>query len=103
MKLPGPALWHVFADGAQVVRSDDGTVDTAHTLDAGYLTLPTGRLVVSDPFLDPWNEQFSTRVPPGSYLVLLSVIRGDTAADHGVVQERPAGLLAARRPAGLRG
>jgi hypothetical protein len=69
----------VFADGAKVVRSDDLMVDTAHTLDAGYLALPTGRIVVSDPFLDPWSEPFSARVPPGSYPVLLSVIRGNTA------------------------
>jgi hypothetical protein len=69
----------VFVDGAQVVRTDDQTVDTARTLYAGYLTLPTGRIVASDPFLDPWNEPFSARVPPGSYPVLLSMIRGDIA------------------------
>jgi Protein of unknown function (DUF4241) len=79
VKLPCPALWQVFADGAQVVRDDDGTVETAHTLDIGHLTLPTGRIVLSDPFLDPWNEPLSVRVTPGSYPVLLSVIRGDAA------------------------
>ena len=79
MKLPSPALWQVFADGAEVVRNDDGTIESSRTLDIGHLTLPTGRIVVSDPFLDPWNEPFSVHVPPGSYPVLLSVIRGDAA------------------------
>ncbi len=79
MQLPGPALWDVFADGARVVRSDDGTVETARTLEMGNLTLPTGRIVVSDPFLNPWIDPFSVRVSPDTYPVLLSVIRGDAA------------------------
>ena len=62
----------------QIVRNDDVTED-AHTLEVGGLTLPTGRIVLSDPFLDPWNEAFSVLVPPDTYSVFLSVIRGDAA------------------------
>jgi hypothetical protein len=78
VELPGPSLWDIFADGARVATNDGTTI--AHTLDLGYLTLPTGRIVASDPFLDPWNEPFSVGVPRGAYLVLLALVWGDVAA-----------------------
>jgi hypothetical protein len=78
MEMLRRALWDVFADGARIV-ADDGTVATTRTLDAGHLTLPTGRIVASDPLLDPWNEPFSIRVRPGTYSVLLAVVSGEPA------------------------
>jgi hypothetical protein len=78
VELPGPSLWDLFADGARIATINGTT--TAHTLDLGYLTLPTGWIVASDPFLDPWNEAFSVRVRPGAYLALLAVVQGDAAS-----------------------
>jgi hypothetical protein len=78
VELPGPSLWDIFADGARIATIDGTTI--ARTLDLGYLTLPTGRIVASDPFLDPWNEPFSVGVPRGAYLVLLALVWGEVAA-----------------------
>ena len=77
MDLPSPALWDVFADGTRVVTSHGAA--TSRTLDLGYLTLPTGRIVLSDPILDPWNEPFTVRVAPGAYPVFLAVVQDDAA------------------------
>jgi len=78
MELPNIALWHAFADGHRFV-TDDGDVVTTRTADAGPLVLPTGRIVVSDPILDPWNKPFTLAVPPGTYPVFLSLIQDDVA------------------------
>lgn len=78
MKVPGPALWNAFADGA-FVEVDNGITTNTRTLDAGHLTLPTGRIVASDPFLDPWTEPFTVRVPPGVYPVFLAIMQNDVA------------------------
>lgn len=79
MELPDSALWRVFADGARIVHRPGRAVETARTRDAGWLNLPSGRIVASDPFLDPWNDPFSFRVAPGAYPVLLSTIDDDVA------------------------
>jgi hypothetical protein len=70
-------LWTVFADGAQAV-TEEGTI-SAHTIELGHLTLPTGRIVASDPILDPWNEPFSVQVQTGSYPAFMAVVQGDSA------------------------
>ena len=87
MELPGRSLWDIFADGA-TVATVDGTA-TARTLDLGYLTLPSGRIVASDPFLDPWNEPFTARVPRGAYLALMAVVHGDAASVMVYFGDRP--------------
>jgi Protein of unknown function (DUF4241) len=79
VELLAAALWNAFADGARVMRNDVSDPDVVRTIDAGVLSLPTGRIVISDPFLDPWNDTLSVRVPPGNYPVLLSIIRDDVA------------------------
>jgi Protein of unknown function (DUF4241) len=76
MELPNIALWHAFADGHQFL-TDDGQSVTTRIADAGALVLPTGRIVVSDPILDPFNKPFTVAVPPGAYPVLLSLIKDD--------------------------
>lgn len=76
MELPSHALWDAFQDG-QRFRTDTGEAVTARIVDAGPLVLPTGRIVVSDPILDPFNQPFSVTVPPESYPVLLSLIRDE--------------------------
>jgi hypothetical protein len=76
MKLPDNALWNAFNDGHRF-QLDDGQCVTTHVIDAGPLTLPSGRIVASDPFLDPFNKPFSVDVPTGTFPVLLSLIRDD--------------------------
>jgi hypothetical protein len=77
MELPDIALWHAFADGHRFLTENE--VVTTRIADAGVLVLPTGRIVVSDPILDPFNKPFSVTVPSGSYPVLLSLIKDDVA------------------------
>ena len=76
MILPGTALWQAFIDGHQFL-TDHGEAVTTRIADAGTLVLPTGRIVVSDPILDPFQKPFTVAVPPGSYPVLLSLIKDD--------------------------
>ena len=78
MRLPDIALWQAFTDGHRFATKNGETVST-RIADAGALVLPTGRIVVSDPILDPWNKPFSVVVPPGAYPVLLSLIRDEVA------------------------
>jgi hypothetical protein len=78
MDLPNMALWHAFVDGHRF-QTDDGESVTTRIADAGALVLPTGRIVVSDPILDPFNKPFTVVVPPGTYPVLLSLIKDDVA------------------------
>jgi hypothetical protein len=77
MELPDIALWHAFIDGHRFLTKNE--VVTTRIEDAGVLVLPTGRIVVSDPILDPFNEPFSVSVPSGNYPVLLSLIKDDVA------------------------
>jgi hypothetical protein len=78
MELPDIALWHAFADGHQFL-TEDGESVTTRIADAGVLVLPTGRIVVSDPILDPFNKPFTVAAPPGTYPVLLSLIKDHVA------------------------
>jgi hypothetical protein len=76
MNLPSFALWQAFADGHRFLTADGKGV-TTRIADAGTLVLPTGRIVVSDPILDPFNKPFSVSVPSGNYPVLLSLIQDE--------------------------
>jgi hypothetical protein len=78
MELPTIALWDAFTDGHRF-ETDDGESVTTRIADAGGLVLPTGRIVVADPILDPFNKPFSVAVPAGTYPVLLSLIKDDVA------------------------
>jgi hypothetical protein len=78
MELPNNALWDAFVDGHRF-QTDDGEFVTTRIADAGTLVLPTGRIVVSDPILDPFNKPFSVAVAPDKYPVLLSLIKDDVA------------------------
>jgi hypothetical protein len=72
MKRTPDVLWQAFEDGHQFTL-DDGRVVTMRSADAGPLMLPSGRIVVSDPILDPSNRPFSTSVEPGSYSIHLAL------------------------------
>jgi hypothetical protein len=76
MELPSHALWDAFTDGHTFVTSGGWSAIT-RIEDAGSLVLPTGRIVVSDPILDPWNKPFTVAVSPGAYPVLLSLVNDD--------------------------
>lgn len=76
MNLPTSALWQAFADGHRFLTADGKEVAT-RIADAGTLVLPTGRIVVSDPILDPFNKPFTLAVPSGKYSVLLSLIEDE--------------------------
>src|SRR5688572_18746134 len=78
MRLPDVALWKAFADGQRFITKH-GEFLTTRIEDAGALVLPTGWLVAADPILDPWNKPFTVAVPPGSYPVLLSLIKDEVA------------------------
>ena len=78
MELPSNALWDAFTDGHRF-QTVDGEIVTTRIMDAGGLVLPTGRIVVSDPILDPFNKPFSIAVAPNTYPVLLSLIKDDVA------------------------
>jgi hypothetical protein len=69
MSIPGNALWHAFRDGSKFMLAGD----------AGAISLPSGRVVASDPLLDPWQPPFSTSVPPGNYPVHLALADDDVA------------------------
>ena len=75
---PSTALWQAFADGHQFLTENGETV-TTRIADAGALVLPTGRIVASDPILDPFSKPFTISVPSGAYPVLLSLIKDDVA------------------------
>jgi hypothetical protein len=78
MKLPSNALWDAFTEGHRF-QIDNGEFATTRIVGAGALVLPTGRIVVSDPILDPFNKPFSVAVPAGICPVLLSLIKDDVA------------------------
>ncbi|MEZ6139145.1 MAG: DUF4241 domain-containing protein [Zavarzinella sp.] len=78
MELPSNSLWNAFIEGYQF-HTCDGECVTTRIVDAGTLILPTGRIVVTDPFLDPFSKPFTVRVPPGAYPVMLSLIKEDVA------------------------
>jgi hypothetical protein len=78
MELPSNAFWDAFTDGHRF-QTGDGEFVTTRIADAGALVLPTGRIVVSDPILDPFNKPLSVAVPADTYPVLLSLIRDDVA------------------------
>jgi hypothetical protein len=78
MELPNIALWDAFTEGHRF-QTDDGDAVSTRIADAGALVLPTGRIVASDPILDPFNKPFSVAVPADTYPVLLSLIKDDVA------------------------
>lgn len=60
MKKHFANFWNAFRDGATFKLGGSGHVVTMKSEDAGSLALPSGRIVASDPFLDPWQPPFST-------------------------------------------
>jgi hypothetical protein len=69
--------------------------------DAGSLVLPTGRIVASDPLLNPWNHPFRTTVKPGTYPVHLALGDDDVALVMILFGEGPPKRWKSARPASL--
>jgi hypothetical protein len=97
MEIPSNALWDAFTDGHRFQTADGESV-TTRIADAGALVLPTGRIVVSDPILDPFNEPFSVAVPADTYPVLLSLIKDEVALVMVKFGEGPAVRWQAAKP-----
>jgi hypothetical protein len=77
LRPPDPDL--VFRPGVRY-RWSSGTEAVVEVLDGGTLQLPTGQLVVVDPFLGPrlgFAVPLTVSAPPGRYGVSLSVARWD--------------------------
>jgi hypothetical protein len=72
MKRYHDAILQAFEDGHEFTLEGGRTV-TVRSDDAGSLTLPSGRIVVSDPFVDTGNSPFTTSVEPGDYSVHLAL------------------------------
>src|SRR5262245_27095920 len=98
MELPSIALWDAFTDGHRF-ETDDGESVSTRVADAGTLVLPTGRIVVSDPILDPFSKAFSVPVPADTYPVLLSLIKDDVALVMVNLAEGPPVRWQAAKPA----
>jgi Protein of unknown function (DUF4241) len=79
MSIPQNDLWLAFQDGYQFRLNESEVTVTMRQTDAGALLLPTGRIVASDPILDPWNAPFTITVPPGTYPVHLALGNEDVA------------------------
>jgi hypothetical protein len=62
MRRPDDSLWSAFTNGIE---------------DAGVLVLPTGRIVVSDPFVDFSDPALSIAVEPGTYPIFVSRVDRD--------------------------
>jgi len=95
LRPPDPDL--VFQPGVRY-RWSSGTEAEVEVLDGGMLQLPTGQLVMVDPFLGPrlgFAVPLTVTVPPGRYGVSLSVARWDRPRDPNAVA--PARRVAAAR------
>jgi len=79
MSLPNELLLTIFEPTATVTNVE-GKIASFHSFEAGHLVLPTGKITVSDPMLNPWVQPFNTRVRPGKYPVFISVTHNDVAA-----------------------
>lgn len=77
MNPPDNSLWRSFQDGVKYRLDGSDRIVTMRSEDAGSIRLSSGRIVASDPLLDPWRRPFSISVPPGSYSVHLAL--GDEA------------------------
>jgi hypothetical protein len=93
-------LWQAFRDGHQFVFENGRTV-TMHSEDAGSLTLPTGRVVISDPFLDPWQPSLTTIFPPGTYPVHLALADEKPAVVMVLFAEGPPTRWARAKPSNV--
>lgn len=74
-----PNLWKAFRDGAIFKLGETDHLVTMSSADAGSIALPSGRIVVSDPFSDPCQPPLTVGVPPGSYTVHLALGNGEVA------------------------
>jgi hypothetical protein len=79
MNDPQNDLWLAFQDGHKFEPDGGKRIITMRAADAGSLNLRSGRIVASDPLLDPWNPPFKTTVTPGTYPVHIALGNEDVA------------------------
>lgn len=70
-----PPAYEAFAPGAQITSWMGDLTFSIHTV--ANLLLPTGRIVVTDPFVDPGAKPLGFAVPPGEYAVRIAVAHSD--------------------------
>jgi len=79
----GTRLTYDITGGMWVTDNDEKIKKvTVEVLDAGTLRMPSGRLVAKDPSWFTDAEPFTVTVAPGSYPVLVSVVRFAGNPDH---------------------
>jgi hypothetical protein len=82
-----PDYLDAFCDGRRVATFAGEVM--LKCIDVGPLVLATGRIIACDPLVSPETVAFRTRVPPGTYPVVLSVARyanGDERVARAQVQ-----------------
>jgi hypothetical protein len=102
----------LFVAGPIGEPDDDGVRRELSVYDAGLLNLPSGRLVVCDPYRQAHAEvqPLTVTAPPGSYPVYVSHLRwrrpdGETSVEYEVTAamvrlvEEPVVARSCRRPA----
>ena len=67
-----PDFRRAFRDG-EVFQPADGGERRVEVRAVGAVSLPTGRVVATDPFVFPERKPFRQAVPPGRYPILLSI------------------------------
>jgi hypothetical protein len=72
-------LWQAFQDGYRISVPGTERVVSMQCDGGGSISLPSGRIVVGDPVLDPWRPPFTTRVPSGMYSVHFAMGDGEVA------------------------
>lgn len=84
MAYPNIDFWSALLDGARIPVGD-GKNHTLSVVDCGFLLMPTGRLVVCDPFAAlEKNSDLFVQVPPGRYRVIVTLadVSDDNDGSH---------------------
>jgi len=95
---PNDPAWRARADG-EVVRDAEGKAVHLHVVACGTLHLPSGHLVVADPFVDlRASGNAYVDVPPGSYPVEVTLADVSGKDDGSHVREAYVSLLLSQEP-----
>ncbi len=93
MRYPNESSWRALDEGLLVMQGDK-TSFLLSTIDCGVLNLPSGQLVVSDPFagLTKHDNQY-IQLPAGSYHVVVTLADVSEQKDGSHMREAYASLL----------
>ncbi|RFU40452.1 DUF4241 domain-containing protein [Actinomadura logoneensis] len=81
--LEMPDFEVMFQAGTRL-RWKDGSQSTIDVRTVGELLLPSGRLIAQDPDVAEHEEPFSAPLPPGKYVVSLSISHWETSPNPGL-------------------